>query len=111
VEFGGVRRGGWSKAIILNDEDVYAFVEGLAKMRDAVCSGEPIDGFKSFAFRLNVTRSRRIPRIYLDSQYISLTLPDIEYLARIFNVVQQELRDYIVAMPNLLSYVTTALIH
>ena len=33
----------------------------------------------------------------------------IEYLNPIFNVVQQQMRNYIVAMPEVLSYLTTAL--
>ena len=48
-------------------------------------------------------------RQYSDSQYITLTLTDIDYLARMFSVVQQQLRYYTVAMPDVLSYVTTAL--
>jgi hypothetical protein len=47
-------------------------------------------------------------RHYVDSQYISLTLPDTDYLSRMFNVVQQ-LCDYIVAMQDVLLYISTAL--
>jgi hypothetical protein len=42
VEFWGVRKGGGSKAIILNDEHVYVLAEGLAKLRDAMRGGEPV---------------------------------------------------------------------
>jgi len=60
------------------------------------------------AFRLDGTRSRRTARQYDDSQTISLTLKDIEYLSRMFNIVQQ-LRDYIVALHDVLPFVTTTL--
>ena len=64
---------------------------------------------KSCAFRLIVTISRRMSRLYSDTHYTSLNLQDIDYLSRMFNVVQEQLRDYIVAMPDVLPYVTTVL--
>jgi len=39
----------------------------------------------------------------------SLTSLDPHYLARMFNIVLQQLRDYVLALPDLLSYVTTSL--
>ena len=47
-------------------------------------------------------------RHYVDSQYISLTLPDIDYPSRMFNVVQQ-LCDYIVAMQDVMLCISTGL--
>jgi len=55
-----------------------------------------------------VTRSRRTARLYVESQFISITLQDIDYLSRMFRVVQQQLRDYIVAQ-DVLPYVTATL--
>ena len=52
-----------------------------------------------------MTRSRLTPRLYVD---ISLTLKDIDYLSRMFSVVQQ-LPDYIVALQDVLPYVTASL--
>jgi len=106
-----VRRGGGPKAIILSDEHFDALAEGLPKLRRAMCCGKHDCGseFKSGFFRLNVTRSRRMARLYSDTQYISLTLQGIECLSRMFNVVQEQLRDYIVPILDVLSYVTTIL--
>jgi hypothetical protein len=56
-----------------------------------------------------VTRSRRTARLYVESQFISITLQDIDYLSRMFRVVQQQLRDYIVALQDVLPYVTATL--
>jgi len=64
---------------------------------------------ESGVFRLDVTRSVRTARLYVDAQYISLTLQDIEYLSRMFNIVQQQLRDYIVALQDVLPFVTNTL--
>jgi hypothetical protein len=80
-------------------------------LRDAMCSGETsagCRGCKSGAFRPDVTHSRRTARPYVDSQYISLTLKDIDYLSCMFSVVQQ-LPDYIVALQDVLPYVTASL--
>jgi hypothetical protein len=61
VDFRVVRRDGGAKTIIINDDPICALAEGLPNLRDAMCSGEPARGWcKSGAFRLNVTRSRRI---------------------------------------------------
>ena len=64
---------------------------------------------KSGAFQLDVTRSRRTARLYVDSQFISLTLQDIGYLSLMFNIVQQRLRDYIVGLQDVLPFVTKTL--
>jgi len=42
-------------------------------------------------------------------EYISLTQPDMDYLLRVFPILQQQLRDYIMALPDLLSFVTSSL--
>jgi len=55
-----------------------------------------------------VTQSANGPS-NVDSQFISLTLQDIEYLSRMFNIVQQQLRDYIVSLQDVLPFITTTL--
>jgi hypothetical protein len=56
-----------------------------------------------------VTGIGRTARLYEDSQFISLTLQDIEYLSRMFNIVQQQLNDYIVALQDVLLFVTNTI--
>ena len=95
VEFGVFRRGGGHKTLILSDEQVEALAEALPTLRDDMRCGETSVGGRrceSGAFRLDSTRSRRTARLYVDSQFISLTLQDIEILSRMFSIVQQ-LRD------------------
>jgi hypothetical protein len=111
VEFGVVRKGGGPKTLILSNEQVDTLAEALPTLRD-MCNGETSVGGRrcdSGAFRLNLTRSRRTARLYVDSQFIYLSLRDFGYLSRMFSIVQQ-LRDYIVALLNVLPYVTATLI-
>ena len=61
-------------------------------------------------FRLGMPiRRRGLTRLYVDSEYICLTSLDQHYLARMFNIVHQQMRDYVLALPELLSYVTLSL--
>jgi len=102
----------WSQTVILSDEHFNALAEGLPKLRDVMCSGgEPPGGSerKSGAFRLNVARSRRMERSYSESQYISMILQDIDHLSRMFHMVQQKLRDYILTIPDVFPYLSTVL--
>ena len=61
-------------------------------------------------FRLGMPKRRRgLTRLYVGSDYICLTWLDLHYLARMFNIVHQQMSDYIFALPDLLSYVTMSL--
>jgi hypothetical protein len=101
LEFGTIRRGG-SKTIILTSEHVDRLAERLHEASDPCESGSVSGG----NFRL--TRNRcGAAKLYLNTQYRSLTSQDLRNLARMFHIVQKQLRDYIIAMPDVLSYVTT----
>jgi len=54
-------------------------------------------------------RRHGLTRLYVGSEYICLTSVDLHYLARMFNIVHQQLRDYVLALLYLLSYVTMSL--
>ena len=60
-------------------------------------------------FRLHTPRRHGSARLFVGSEYISLTQPDIGNLVRVFPILQQQLRDYLIAMPDVLSYVTSSL--
>jgi len=47
--------------------------------------------------------------MYLGTDYICLTSQELHYLARMFHIVQQQLCDYILVVPDLLPYVTMSL--
>jgi len=113
VEFGVVRTCG-SKSIILTDEQVYTLAQCLPTVADAVCKegegGTPVIKCESGDFRLGMPTSRRgLTRLNVGNEYICLTSLDLHYLARMFNIVHQQLRDYVLALPDLLSYVTMSL--
>ena len=59
------------------------------------------------AFRLNTIGSNRVARLYLEKQYISLRLADLQYLREMFHVVQNQLNVYTLCLPDVL-YVTVA---
>jgi len=71
VEYGFLRRAGGPKAINLSDEQVDALAEILPTLREDMCRGEA-GGCRceSGAFRLDVTRSRRTSRLYVNSHLI-----------------------------------------
>jgi hypothetical protein len=108
VEFGTIRRGSGSgsKSIILASEHVDKLAERLLEGSDT-CESSSVSGGGNF--RLTRNRGSGAARLYLDTQYISLTSEDLHYLARMFHIVQKQLRDYIAAMPDVLSYVTASL--
>jgi len=89
---------------------VDALAENMPTLRDDMCSGEA-GGHRceSGSARLDLKNSRRTARLYVDSQFISLTLQDVEYLTRMFSIVLQQLRDYIVPHQDVFPYVTATL--
>ena len=79
-----------------------------------MCGNEQY-GWKEGDFRLNTTGSCRIARFYLDRLYIGLRLGDLQYLSRMFHVVQNQMNVYnlslslFLSLPDVLAYVTVAL--
>ena len=114
VEFGVIQSCG-SKAIIVTDEQVYTLAQCLPAFADAMCKDrkevEPaVINCESGNFRLGMPKRRRgLTGLYVGSEYVCLTSLVLHYLARMFNIVHQQMRDYLVALPELLSYVTMSL--
>jgi len=52
-------------------------------------------------------RCRGLTRLYRGREYICLTPLDLHYLAKMFNIVHQHLRDYVLDLPDLFLYVTS----
>jgi len=110
VEFGGIRRWG-SKRLVLADEEVDTLVGCLPAKRDSICvGGESVTiKYEIGNYRIHTKRRRGSARLFICTEYISPTQLDMDYLVRVFNVVQQQLRDYLIALPEVLSYVTSFL--
>jgi len=64
---------------------------------------------KDGAFRLNTIGNNGVARLYLEKQYISVRLADLQYLREMFHVVQNQLNVYTLCLPDVLSFVTVAL--
>lgn len=67
-------------------------------------------GRKDSEFRLNRTGSLRVTRLYLYKQYVNLRLADLQYLLKLFHVVQNQPNVYTLSLPHVLPYVIVALI-
>jgi len=93
--------------LILTEQLVKTMAECLPRICDSICGKEQY-GCKDGDFRMNTTGIYRVARLYLDKQYISLKLFDLQYLSRIFHVVQTHLNAYTLALPDVLPYVTAA---
>jgi len=107
VDFGAIRRGG-SKSINLKDEHIDTLAGCPPKMLVSICNGETGAGCVSGAFRLSPPQNFGSARLYFGTQYISLTILNLQNPAQMFYIVQQQLRDYTIALPDVLSYVTSS---
>ena len=52
-------------------------------------------------FRLHTPKRYDSSRMFVGTEYISMTQPDMDYLVRVFHM-----RDYIIALPDVLTYMT-----
>jgi len=93
VEFGAVKWNG-SNFIILNEQHADSMAECLPRMCESMCINEQA-GCKIGNFRLNKTGNYRVARLYLNTQYIRLTLANLQYLSRMFHVILKQLCEYI----------------
>ena len=107
VEFGFVMKNG-STIRILVVRQVTKMAECLPTICESMCDNKQY-GCKEGDFRMNTTGSYRTARIYLDRQYISLKLVDLQCLSRMFYVVQNQLNAYTVSLPDVLAYLNVAL--
>jgi len=104
VEFGGPKL----KPIILTDHHVATLAECLPRVCQSMCDNEQY-GCSDGAFRLNTTGNLRVVRMYIEKEYITLKFQELRYLLYMFSVVQNQLNSYIAALPDVMTYVTSAL--
>jgi len=82
--------------------------EFLPRICDSICGNEQYV-CKVGAFILNTFGTKGFARLYLEKQYSSLRVADLQYLREMFHVVQNQLNVYTLCLPDVLSYVTAAL--
>jgi len=107
VEFIAIRSGG-SNCIVPKDEYTDTLADCLPKVLVSVCNERTGAGCVSGAFRLSPPKKYGSARLYFGTQYVSLTILHLQYLAGMFHIVQQQLRHYTTALPNVLSFVTSS---
>jgi len=87
---GGIQRHskGGSNTPILADEQVDALAGSEPAIRDFMfcCGKRDFIKCESGKFRLLTPRGHGSARMYLGTEYISLTQPDMVYLVRVFHV-------------------------
>jgi len=71
-------------------------------------TGAAAVGSESGSFHLSPPKNYGSARLYFGTQYINPTILDLQHLARMFHIVQQQLRDYTIAFPDLLCYVISS---
>jgi len=89
------------KAIILTEEQVAAFTDCLPAIRDSMCVGGDRVVIKCEIgnFRLHTPKWHGSAKLFVGTKYICLTQPDMDYPVQVFHILQQQLRDYIIALP------------
>ena len=60
-------------------------------------------------FRLNTTGIYRIARLYMDKHFVALKFQELRNLQNMFHILQNHLNFYITALPDLMTYVISAL--
>jgi len=73
-----------------------------------ICDNEKY-GLSDGPFRLNTTGSYRIARLYMDKHYVALKFQELHYLQNMFHIVQNQLNSHITALPDVITYVISAL--
>jgi len=71
--------------------------------------GDPvIFKYDSEIFCKHTPKRHGSARLFVGTEYISLTQPDMDYLVLVFHILLQKLRGYIIALPYVLSYGTSS---
>jgi hypothetical protein len=64
---------------------------------------------KDVDFTIRTTNSYRVARLTVAKQSVNLKLSELRYLLNMFHIVQNQLNDYIIALPDVMQYITIAI--
>jgi len=104
VEFGGPK----VKPIILADQHVAAMAECQPRICESMC-GNAQYGYSDGAFRLNTTGNTKVARLYYGKEHITLKFQELRHLLYTFSVVQNQMNSFISALPDVITYMISAL--
>jgi hypothetical protein len=104
VEFGG----SLNTPILITLDIVESMAEHLLRMCNSMCGNEHY-AFRVGVFRLTTIGTLRAARMYFDEHYLHFKLAELQYLERIFHIVNNQLKAYAIAKPDVKTYVISAL--
>ena len=81
--------------------------ECLPRICESMC-GNAQYGYSDGAFRLNTTVNTKVAKLYYEKEYITLKFQELRHLY-MFYVVQNQINFYISALPDVMTYVISAL--
>jgi hypothetical protein len=104
VELGGAKQ----KPVILTQQYVTTLGNHLPDIVQSVCVGEQFT-YSYAPFRINSTGSYKVTRVTVDKAYMYLKQTELVTLFHMFYVIQSQLSFYMLALPDVLTYVTKAM--
>jgi len=103
AEFGGAKK----LPLLLNAQQLQTMADNIVALCNALATNEHFST-KNGDFKMNITGSYRIARLYLDKQFLSYTYQELRNLAYIMYMIQNQLTFYTAAMNDVIAYIDTA---
>jgi hypothetical protein len=104
VEFGG----SLNKPILITPDIAESLAEQLPRMCNSMCGNEHY-AFGVGMFRLITIGTLKAARMYFEKHYLHFKLTEVQYLERMFYIVHKQLKAYVKALPDVKTYVLSAL--
>jgi hypothetical protein len=103
LEFGGSQ----NKPIFVTNGVADSLAQHLPSMCTSMCRNERY-AFREGLFRLTTVGNFQNARMYFDRHYLHFKLAELQYLEKIFHIVNKQLKTYITVIPDVKTYVISA---
>jgi hypothetical protein len=104
LEFGGSQ----NKPIFVANDVAESLAQHLPRMCNSMCGNEHY-AFREGLFRLTTIGTLKAARMYFDRHYLHFKLVEMQYLDKIFHIVNNQLKAYAKATADVKIYVISAL--
>jgi hypothetical protein len=104
LEFGGSQ----NKPIFVTNDVADSLAQHLPRMCNSMCGNEHYT-FREGLLRLTTIGTLKAVRMYFDRHYLHFKLVELQYLDKIFHIVNNQLKAYATATPDVKTYVISAL--
>jgi hypothetical protein len=104
LEFGGSQ----NKPIFMTPDVAESLSQHLPRVCNSMCGNEHY-AFREGLFRLTTIGTLKTARMYFDKHYLHFELVELQYLDKIFPIVNNQLKAYVKATPDVKTYVISAL--